>query len=222
MTNPTITYGTSSVTIAGTLANGPPASSGESVGITLNGSTQYASIGAGGAFSSSVNTATLGVLGSPYTIAFDYGGDADYASASSTGTLTVTRATPIITWSNPVDIVYGTALSATQLDATASVPGTLTYTPSAGKVLKAGNGQTLSVEFTPADTANYNDASGSVTINVDKATPTISWANPADIVYGTPLSGSQLDASASVPGTLTYTPAAGAVSERGKRSDAFG
>ncbi len=34
------------------------------------------------------------------------------------------------------------------------------------------------------------------------AAPTISWAKPADIVYGTALSGTQLDATASVAGTL--------------------
>ena len=63
--------------------------------------------------------------------------------------------TPTITWSNPADIVYGTALDATQLDATASVPGTFAYSPAAGTVLKAGDTQTLSVTFTPTDTTDY-------------------------------------------------------------------
>ncbi len=40
-------------------------------------------------------------------------------------------------------------------------------------------------------------------------TPIITWANPAAIDQGTPLSGTQLNAAASVPGTFTYTPAAG-------------
>jgi hypothetical protein len=35
--------------------------------------------------------------------------------------LTVNKATPIITWANPADIVYGTTLTSTQLCATASV-----------------------------------------------------------------------------------------------------
>jgi hypothetical protein len=38
-----------------------------------------------------------------------------------------------------------------------------------------------------------------------RATPTSTWASPASIVYGTPLSSAQLDATASVPGTFTYT-----------------
>ena len=215
LTDPSITYGTSSVTIEGTLADGPPASSDESVGITLDGTTQYATIGSQGTFSSSFNTAALGVAGSAYTITYNYAGDDEYAAASATGSLTVTKATPTITWSNPAGIVFGTALSVTQLDATASVPGMLTYTPAAGSVLHAGNDQTLSVSFTPSDAADFNGATGSVTIDVAKATPTISWPDPADIVYGTALSGTQLDASPSVPGTLTYTPAAGTVLKAG-------
>ena len=43
-----------------------------------------------------------------------------------------------ITWANPAGIVYGTALGSAQLDATASVPGTFTYSPAAGTVLHAG------------------------------------------------------------------------------------
>jgi len=78
------------------------------------------------------------------------------------GTLT----TPTITWANPSDIVAGTALSATQLNASASVPGTFVYTPPAGTVLSAGANQTLSATFQPTDTAHYLAASASVKINV--------------------------------------------------------
>ena len=109
----------------------------------------------------------------------------------------------------PADITYGTALSGTQLDATASVPGVFTYTPAAGVVLGAGAGQSLAVNFAPTDSANYTTATGSALINVAKATPVITWASPADIDYGTPLSGTQLDASANIPGTFSYLPAAG-------------
>ena len=99
-----------------------------------------------------------------------------------------TTSIPTITWANPANIVYGTALSATQLDATANVPGTFAYTPAAGTVLTAGNDQTLSVTFTPTDTTDYTTATATAFINVLQATPTITWANPANIVYGTALS----------------------------------
>ncbi len=93
--------------------------------------------------------------------------------------------TPTINWANPADIVYGTALGATQLDATATVSGTFAYTPAAGTILNAGNNQTLSATFTPTDTTDYSTVTPKADINVTQATPTITWANPADIVYGT-------------------------------------
>ena len=37
----------------------------------------------------------------------------------------------------------------------------------------------------------------------------MTWAAPAEIAYGTLLSGTQLDASANIPGTFSYQPAAG-------------
>ena len=90
------------------------------------------------------------------------------------------------------------------LNATASVlRGTLTYTPASGTVLTAGS-QTLSV--TPSfrtDTTDYTNATKTVTLAVGQATPTITWATPAGITYGTALSNAQLNATASVPGTLT-------------------
>ena len=216
LTNPSITYGTSSVTIGGTLAGGPPATSDESVAITLGSTTQDATIGSEGVFSSSFNTADFGVVGSPYPITYTYSGDADFGFASATGSLTVTKATPTISWADPADVAYGTPLTETQLDASPSVPGIPTYTPAAGTVLPVGDDQTLSVSFTPSDTADYNDAVGSAMINVDKATPEITWPNPADIVYGTPLSGTQLDATALVPGSFSYAPGPGTVLNAGE------
>jgi hypothetical protein len=89
------------------------------------------------------------------------------SAASNTVNVTETsKFTPTITWANPADIPFGSALSTVQLNATANVPGTFVYTPSIGTVLPAGNGQTLSVQFTPTDTNNYNSASKSVLINV--------------------------------------------------------
>jgi len=63
---------------------------------------------------------------------------------------------------------YGTALSSTQLNATASVPGTFVYSPVSGTVLGAGS-QTLSVTFTPTDTTDYNTATATVTLVVTAA-----------------------------------------------------
>jgi hypothetical protein len=122
----------------------------------------------------------------------------------------VTQAVPTITWPTPAAIVYGTALSSTQLDATASVPGSFVYTPAAGTTPRAGT-QTLSETFTPTDTTNYAPVTTSVQLTVTQAVPTITWPTPAAIVYGTALSSTQLDATASVPGSFVYTPTTGAI-----------
>src|SRR4029077_11623491 len=108
------------------------------------------------------------------------------------------------------DIVYGTALGATQLNATTTVPGAFVYTPPATTLLSAGAAQSLSVTFTPTDGANYTAATKAVSINVTKATPVLTWATPADIIYGTPLSATQL-----MPGPFAYTPPATTVRSAG-------
>ena len=97
------------------------------------------------------------------------------------------------------------------------VAGTFVYSPVAGTVLGAGS-QTLSVTFTPADTTDYNAATATVTLVVNKATPTITWATPSPITNGTALSSAQLDATASVPGTFVYSPVSGTVLGAGSQT----
>jgi hypothetical protein len=122
----------------------------------------------------------------------------------------VLRPPPVITWATPADITYPTALSGTQLNAIASVAGSFAYSPPTGTVLPAGVGQTVTVTFTPTD-ASYSTVSTTVSINVLKATPLITWATPADITYPTALSGTQLNATASVAGSFAYSPPTGTV-----------
>jgi RHS repeat-associated protein len=124
---------------------------------------------------------------------------------------------PVVTWPVPATIGYGTALSATQLDATASVGGTFTYTPAAGQILPLGS-NTLSVLFTPTDGVDYTTATATTTISVIQGVPKITWANPAAITAGTPLSATQLDATASTAGTFIYSPPAGTVLAQGTQT----
>ncbi|HEX7827796.1 MAG TPA: hypothetical protein VF477_23090, partial [Mycobacterium sp.] len=147
------------------------------------------------------------------------GGNASFnAAPDAPRTFTIGQATPAINWVTPSSIVFGTALGGTQLNATASVPGSFTYTPASGTVLGAGAAQTLSVSFTPNDAVNYATATKTVTIDVTKADPTITWATPANIVYGTALSSTQLNASTNSPGAITYSPALGAVLNGGPQT----
>jgi subtilase family serine protease len=70
----------------------------------------------------------------------------------------------------------------------------------------------------PASSSLYKSATGTGSVIVTQTTPTLAWATPAAIRYGTALSGAQLDATASVPGTFVYTPAAGAVLAAGTQT----
>jgi uncharacterized protein YjbI with pentapeptide repeats len=91
----------------------------------------------------------------------------DKAGNTTTATLTYTVAklNPTITWNPPATILFGTKLSSTQLNATASVAGTFVYNPAAGTLLQPGS-QTLSVTFTPTNTTDYNTATATRTITV--------------------------------------------------------
>ena len=102
--------------------------------------------------------------------------NSNYHAASGSAAIVITQATPNLTWPTPAAITAGTALSGTQLNATArqpfppqgTVPGTFAYDPAAGTTLAAGT-HTLSVTFTPTDSVNYTDASKTVQITVNAA-----------------------------------------------------
>ncbi|MFK8114585.1 MAG: CARDB domain-containing protein, partial [Rubripirellula sp.] len=111
-----------------------------------------------------------------------------------------------------------TTYDGTEYSATGSVVGVndepLTGLELSGTFIDAPGG-TANWSFRDA-TGNYNDASGSVAINILKAEQTLDWATPAPIVEGTPLSATQLNATVSVvgpslAGELQYAPGAGAI-----------
>jgi FtsH-binding integral membrane protein len=104
----------------------------------------------------------------------------DYTTATASVPLTVNKATPVITWPAPAPIVYGTALSATQLNARANVPGTFAYTPAAGTILPVGT-NTLNLVFTPTDTADYTPANASVPLVVNPAPSFTLTASPSSL-----------------------------------------
>jgi TonB family protein len=124
----------------------------------------------------------------------------------------VAKAPSVIQWPTPDPIPYGTELSAAQLCAAASVPGTFEYEPGLGAVLAAGD-HNLSVVFTPADALGYSASRTAASLTVGKATPAITWPTPGPITYGAALSANQLNAAATVPGAFVYSPAAGEILE---------
>jgi hypothetical protein len=88
---------------------------------------------------------------------------------SASGILVIDKATPVITW-NPSNLVTGTPLGSSQLNASANVAGTFQYNPPSGTVLPLGVSQ-LSVTFTPTNTANHTTATKSVQLTVTPPPP---------------------------------------------------
>ena len=63
----------------------------------------------------------------------------------------------------------------------------------------------------PGNSSYSATASSAMVENVNQATPPITWSTPTAITNGTALSTSQLDATSTVAGTFSYSPAVGAV-----------
>jgi hypothetical protein len=154
------------------------------------------------------------------SVAFTPYDSENYYPASAAVFINVAQSAPVISWEAPLDITYGTALDARHLKATVNAPGALVYSPPAGTLLSVGDAQTLSVRFQPLDPSNVQSTSAQVAINVRQATPVVTWRQPAQIVHGTSLGSTQLNATAaigstSVAGTFTYSPPLGALLEPG-------
>jgi polygalacturonase/sugar lactone lactonase YvrE len=168
-----------SVTLSATVSGTAIVPAGTVV-FTVDSSTFNATLANGNA-----STIVNGLTAGSHSISAAYTSSNGYASSTSTtATLVIGQATPIVTWTAPAAITYGTALSATQLDASASVGGTLAYSPSAGTVLSAGT-QTLSVLFTPADTTDYKSVTQTVQLIINKAASSVALsANPIPAAQG--------------------------------------
>jgi hypothetical protein len=141
----------------------------------------------------------------------------NYSNANIVGTYTsynsnidsnvsISGINPTIIWGPISNIVSGTALSSTQLNATVSgnIAGSFDYSSNpSGAILPPGTAN-LFTTFTPSNPSLYNIVSANNTINVNKITPNITWTTPSSIIYGTSLSSTQLNASANVDGIISY------------------
>jgi YVTN family beta-propeller protein len=180
LSSPTISYGTSSISLSGTICEQgsttvcPP--SGEPFSVTINGVTltPAPSIGSNGAFSTTFNTQTIPAApSSPYTIKYQYTTDGNFTDVTDTSTtLTVDRATPAFSGLTASQtITYGTA--SINLSGVISAPGPL-YPPTSETV--------------------------SITINGVTVTPSIG-ANGA---FSTTFNTQSIPAAPSTPYTITY------------------
>ncbi len=132
---------------------------------------------------------------------------ANYNAVTFNVSVTVNKADPAVTtWPTASSIVYGQTLAESILGGgEASVAGTFTFTAPTTSPDAGTADQT--VIFTPADTANYNVAEGTISVTVAKADPEISvWPTAATISYGQTLADATLSGGeTSVAGAFAFT-----------------
>lgn len=169
-----------------------------------------------------------------------YSGDGTYASAIapgiafpvvglgsrttlSAGALTATTTTPVTLTATVTSTSSGTAVPtglvrfydsySGYFNAVPLVNGVATFSQAFPGIGNHG----LSAYY--LGDAVYGRSSGTApTFTVTVGTPVLTWATPASITYGTPLSASQLNAATTVNGLYVYTPAAGAVLNAGTQT----
>jgi YD repeat-containing protein len=151
-------------------------------------------------------------------------------TSATFATISITPSTPFsltgwtgtsapLAWQPPSPIVYGTALSATQLDATSSLQGgSIVYTLQSGTILSVGTvlpagTYTLTATLTPASPSSDSVTAVTVPFTVNKATPAINWATPAPINDSATLAPgtAPLDATSPVAGSFSYSPNSGSL-----------
>jgi Bacterial Ig-like domain (group 3) len=79
-----------------------------------------------------------------------------------------------------------------------TVPGTFAYNPTFGRDDLPVGTNPLSVQFTATGSSSPIQGPSNVSVVINPATPTVVWPSPQPISYGTPLSSTQLDATATV------------------------
>ncbi len=141
-------------------------------------------------------------------------------AARAFSTLTITQAALTVTVAD-ASKVYGQAnptFTATVVGLVGGDQVQISYMTAAASTSDAGSDTiTPRLHFASSAVANsYAWTINAGTLTILRADPTIAWAAPAAIVYGTPLGAAQLDAAVAVPGpaaagAITYGTPAGTV-----------
>ncbi len=203
---PTITWpAASGITYGQTLA-----SSTLTGGSALNGTTAVTGTFA---FTTLTTVPTAGT--NTESVTFTPTDTTDYNPVTGSINVTVSKATPTITWPTATSIAYGqtlassTLIGGSALNGTTSVPGSFAFTtPTTAPPVGTAS---QSVTFTPTDTADYNPVTGTVSVTVTRSSLTITWPTASAITYGQTLAsstltgGSALNGTIAVPGSFAFT-----------------
>ena len=203
--NQTVTFGAASVSFSAA-ATGSPA---PSVQWQVNTGSGFSDISGGTNTTLTIANPTVSMTGTQYRAVFT--NSCNPATATTTAaTLTVNKATPTATLSvtNSPATYNGSPQSATVVVSTSSVPGTVTNVKYNGSGTVPTNAATYTVtaDFVPTDTTNYNTLANQSAGNfiIQKVTPTatLSVTNSPVTYNGLAQSATVVVSTSSVPGTV--------------------
>ena len=151
-------------------------------------------------------TDTTAVLSQPYS----YRVIAHNAAGDSVSNVMVVKATPVVTCGCAPTDLLGNSTQRRAVECDRIGTRLIRLHTSRCHSLNCRNLHTVC----PLHSDRYcqlQHSNGQVPLVVGQSVPVITWPTPAPISYGTALSGVQLNATASVPGTFAYTPDIGVV-----------
>jgi len=197
--------GSVTITVTGPYSATAPPSGSLSYSVLNSSSTSVASgsaqLTAGDTSSSGTVPFVSSLPPGTYTVSITYSGDGNYAASETATTVQVVvgQITPTISWTPPAGtFTYGGTLSgiliASASSGGSSIPGTFSYTATlaggspvavtAATVLNAGV-YSLTVTFTPTNTAAYKPATASLTLTVNQAASVVALVTSASTVLAT-------------------------------------
>jgi len=148
----------------------------------------------------------------------------NYVVQTTTVNLQINKAALVVT-PNPASRLYATANPVFTGTITGMIAGdriSATYASGANAITPVGVYSAGANAIAPtlidpgSKLGNYTVTQNLGALTITQVTTGLTWATPAAITYGTPLSGAQLNAtSGGVAGTFVYAPAAGAVLSAG-------
>ncbi len=124
-----------------------------------------------------------------------------YATATSTATVNVNKATPE-EMANNVAVTYGTAASSVTLSGSGN--GTWSWNDSRANETLDADSYSLDVRFTPNDGDNYNVQNTTVQVTVNPATPDLAWTKAPTECLTTDANVSFAAASEASTGAISY------------------
>jgi hypothetical protein len=179
-----------------------------------------------------VPTISMAFNPSPMIVKQGDTGDQVTVSVTNTSNSTAIGSSAILTFAMP-QLMTVTAMT----DSTggwACTVSTLTCIRNSSLASSTTDSVTLTVSVANYPAGGLTSYKGQITATVSSVTfssnpsasdnviyqqvPTITWVTPAPIVYGTVLGGAQLDAASPLPGSFTYSPAAGTILNVGQQT----